>query len=131
NIAGLRADADQGPRMASGNESLLQIAKDTGGELFENFNDLETALGRILKNTSVTYVLTIQPDDLKPGDYRKLRVELKDAPRGTRVVHRQGYYAPKSYGEQNPLERLLATSSQLLGEESGAVKASVLAAAFA
>lgn len=130
NISGLRAEGDQGPRMASGNDSLLQMAKDTGGELFENFNDLEAALGRMLKDTSVTYVLTIQPDDLEPGDYRRLKVELKGASRGARLVHRQGYYAPKSYAQRNPLERLLEAGSQILGEERDAVKTAVLAAPF-
>ena len=47
---------------------------------------LSTASGRVL--------LAFQPEDLKrDGDYRKLRVELKNAPRGTKVVHRAGYYA--------------------------------------
>jgi VWFA-related protein len=129
-ISGLRAEGDQGPRLAGGKDSLLQMAKDTGGEFFENFNDLNAAMGKMLKNTSVTYVLTIQPENLKPGDYRKLKVELKGAARGTKVVYRQGYYAPKTYAQQNPLEKLLGTSNQLMGQESGSVQAAVLAAPF-
>ncbi len=129
-IAGLRAGGDQGPRLADGKGALLQIAKDTGGEFFENFNDLNAAMGKMLKNTSVTYVLTIQPDNLKAGDYRKLKVEVKNAARGARVVYRQGYYTPKTYAQQNPLEKLLDTTSQLMGEERGSVQAAVLAAPF-
>jgi VWFA-related protein len=129
-IAGLRAGADQGARLPPGKDSLLQMAKGTGGELYENFNNLSEAMGQMLKRTSVTYVLAIQPDQLKPGEYRKLKVELKNAPRGTRIVYRPGYYAPKAYAQQNPLEKLLETSSQLMGEDSGSVSAAVLAAPF-
>src|SRR6185436_4230841 len=53
-ITGLRADGDQGPRLADGKGALLQMAKDTGGEFFENFNDLNAAMAKMLKNTSVT-----------------------------------------------------------------------------
>ncbi len=131
-ISGLRAAADQGPRLAAtGKDSLLQLAKDTGGQLFENFNDLSAAMGRMLKNTSVTYVLTIQPEDVRPGEYRKLEVRLKNGPRGARVVARPGYYSQAAYAQQGPLEKLLGNASRLLGEESaGALKAEVLAAPF-
>src|SRR6185436_10700135 len=118
-ISGLRAEGDQGPRLASNKDSLLQIAKDTGGQLFENFNDLHAAMGKMLKNTSVTYVLTIQPQDVLPGEYHKLEVRLKNGPKGARVVARPGFYAQRSYAQQNPLEKLLGTGSRLLGEEAG------------
>jgi hypothetical protein len=86
----------------------------------------------VLKRTSVTYVLAFQPDSLKwDGQYRRLRVELKNQPRGTRVVARPGYYAPKPYTAQNPMEKMMDAATQLVsGEESGTVKMSVLAAPF-
>jgi VWFA-related protein len=131
-IGGIRAGADQAPRRANGKEGLLAMAKGTGGELYENFNDLSVAMDQMLKRTGVTYVLAIQPEKLKAdGSYRRLKVELKNAPRGTRVVHRPGYYSPRSYAEQSPLEKLLATANQVTsGEESGTIRASVLAAPF-
>jgi hypothetical protein len=131
-IGGLKADADQGFQRKGGRDSLLQIAKGTGGELYENSNDLSGAMDEMLKRTGVTYVLAVQPDALKlDGGYHKLKVELKNAPRGTRVVHRPGYYAPKPYTQQSPLEKLLATANQVTsGEESGSLRASVLAAPF-
>jgi hypothetical protein len=107
------------------------MARGTGGELVQNTNDLAGAMGGILDRTSVTYVLAFQPEKAKDGTYHKLRVELKDAPRGTRIASRAGYYSPKPYGQLNPLERLFEASSRLMGgEEAGAVPGAVLAAPF-
>jgi len=134
-IGGLRAAGrteGNSPRGRGGKDSLLQIAKGTGGELFENTNNLAGAMQEVLKRTSVTYVLAFQPDSLKwDGQYHRLKVELKGQPRGTRVVSRPGYYAPKPYTAQNPMEKMMDAASQLVsGEESGTVKMSVLAAPF-
>ncbi|HEV7507711.1 MAG TPA: VWA domain-containing protein [Thermoanaerobaculia bacterium] len=131
-IGGLRAGNDQGAQRPSGREALFNMAKSTGGELFENFNNLQTAMGQMLRRTGVTYVLSYQPDSLKPdGTFHPLKVELKNAPRGARVVSRPGYYAPLPYKQQQPLARVLETASTVLGEESGAVVTAVLAAPFA
>ena len=131
-IGGLRAGADQGFQRKNGREALFNMAKSTGGELYENFNDLSVAMGQMLRRTGVTYVLSFQPDSLKPdGTFHKLRVELKNAPRGARVVARTGYYAPRPYKEQAPLQRLLETANSVMGEESGSVAVSVMAAPFA
>jgi VWFA-related protein len=132
-IGGLRAAGDLGnSRGRGGKDSLLQIAKGTGGELFENTNNLAGAMKDVLKRTSVTYVLAFQPEALKwDGNYRRLKVEVKNQPRGTRVVFRPGYYAPKPYTAQNPMEKMMDAASQLVsGEESGNVRMSVLAAPF-
>jgi VWFA-related protein len=130
-VGGLRADAELGNRRVGGKDSLLQMARGTGGELYENLNDLSSAMDRVLKKTSVTYVLAFQPEKLKlDGAYHKLRVELKDA-KGTRVVHRPGFYAPRPFAERNPFERLLEASSRVMsGEEAGPLGVSVLAAPF-
>jgi len=131
-IGGLRAGADQGGQRPAGREALFNMAKSTGGELYENFNDLSAAMGQMLRRTGVTYVLSFQPDTLKPdGSFHKLRVELKNAARGSRVVYRQGYYAPRPAKEQSPLQRLLETANTVMGDEGGALAASVLAAPFA
>jgi VWFA-related protein len=130
-IGGLEAGAEVGKRRVGGNDSLLQMAKGTGGELYENLNDLSSAMDKVLEKTSVTYVLAFQPEKLKlDGSYHKLRVELKDA-KGAHILHRPGYYAPRPYAERNPFERLLDAGTQLLsGEEAGALGVSVLAAPF-
>jgi VWFA-related protein len=131
-IGGLRAGGEQAPgERGGGQDTLLAMARGTGGELVQNSNDLSGAIGGILDRTSVTYVLSFQPDKGKPGDYHKLRVELKNAPRGTRVAYRPGYFSPRPYGQLNPLEKLFEASSRLMGgEEAGTVPGAVLAAPF-
>jgi VWFA-related protein len=131
-IGGLRGTGDvQGGAAGRGKDALLQMAKGTGGELYENFNDLSAAMGKMLERTSVTYVLAVQPDTPKSdGTYHKLRVELKNGKSG-RVSFRPGYYAPQATAQQNPMEKLFSTASEMMnGEESGSVSAAVMAAPF-
>jgi VWFA-related protein len=141
-IGGLRADGSTTGtaavttsaevRSGAGKSLLFALARETGGELYENFNDPKVAMGQMLRRTGVTYVLTVQPENLKlDGAYHDLDVKLKGQPRGTRVVHRPGFYAPKPFADQSPLVRLLDAGGLLLGgEESGTVQAAVLAVPF-
>ena len=117
----------------SNRDSLLMMAHDSGGELFANFTDLGEAMSEMLERTSVTYLLAFQPNDLKyDGKFRRLRVRIKNAPRGTQIVHRPGYYPPKPYTQTNPFERALTSAQQVMsGVETGEIDASVLTAGFA
>src|SRR4051795_5914821 len=131
-IGGLRAGADQtGPRVG-GRASLLLRARGTGAVLYESFNDLGAAMRQMLERTSVTYVLAVEPERAAAdGEFHRLRVELKKPIHGARVVHRPGYYAPKPYAQEDPIEKLLAAANQVMsGEESDAIATSVLAAPF-
>ena len=104
-----------------------------GGDLYESFNDLGAAMRQMLHRTSVTYVLAIEPEraGVADGEFHKLRVELKSPLHGARVVHRPGYYAPKPYAQEDPIEKLLAAANQVMsGEESDAIATAVLAAPF-
>ncbi len=133
-IGGVRAGADQGLPRVGGRESLLMMAHGTGGDLYEGYNDLAAAMGRMLQRTSVTYVLAVHPDrssSEEEAGYRRLRVELTRPVGGARVIHRLGYYPPEPYAEQSSVEKLLAAANRLMsGEESDAVRAAVLAAPF-
>ncbi len=110
------------------------MAKGTGGDLYESFNDLSAAMGQMLLRTGVTYVLSIEPDGLTaaaPAEYHRLRVELKKPLPGARVVHRPGYHVPRPFGEQDPIEKLLEAANQVMsGEESDDVSTAVLATPF-
>lgn len=129
-IGGLRAGADSRGR-AGGQDSLFMMANETGGELYRNFNDLGGAMEEMLDRTSVTYILSFQPEVELDGDFHKLRVELKGLPRGTRVVHRPGFYAPRPYGERSAIEKRLEAAEKILsGRETGILSTSVLAAPF-
>jgi VWFA-related protein len=130
-IGGVRATGDQGLVRPSGEGTLFAMAHDTGGELYRNFNDLGTAMGQVLKNTSVTYVLTFQPDEIKlDGSYHKLRVTLKNG-RGAQLFFRSGYYAPRPYRQQSAGERRLAAAEAVVaGGDGGVLRTSVLAVPF-
>jgi VWFA-related protein len=126
--AGASGGGALGFERTGGSDSLFQMARDTGGDLYENFNDLSAAMGTMLERTGVTYVLTIQPDQEPDGTYHALRVEPKGLPRGARVVHRPGYYAPKPFALRSPTEKMLHTAGQVLaGVEGGLVRTSALA----
>jgi hypothetical protein len=132
-IGGLRAaGAELGAQRPVGRDSLLMMAKGTGGELYESFNDLTAAFTQMLQRTSVTYVLAVEPDRLQPeGEYHRLRVELRKPLRGARLVHRPGYFLPKTYQEETSLEKLLETANLVMsGEESDTVRTAVLATPF-
>jgi VWFA-related protein len=117
---------------ASGTEGLLQMARGTGGELYQNYTDLSQAMAKVLDRTSVTYLLAFQPENLKlDGSYRKLRIRLKNVPGGAKLAHRPGYYSPKPPAQVTALERRLQTAAEILGgEPGGAIRASVLATPF-
>jgi len=131
-IAGLRAVGDLGLRRTGGKDTLLNFAKSTGGELFENTNDLGGAVSEMLDRTSVTYVLSFQPRDVAwDGSFHRLKVELKNQPRGARLFFRPGYYAPKPFAERSPLEKMLDAQTKVVGgDDLGGIDMAVLAAPF-
>ncbi len=125
-IGGLRAAGGSagslGYERKGGRESLFQMANDTGGDLYENFNDLGAAMSKMLERTGVTYVLTIEPGTVPDGAWHNLRVELEHGPRGARVVHRPGYYSPVPYAQRSRYEKMLTAGEVLLGAEGGPVR---------
>ncbi len=133
-IGGLKADANLGQQRVGGKDSLFMMAKNTGGDFYENSNDLSVAMKEMLDRTSVTYVLTFQPEGLaRDGAYHKVRVELKDDldARGMRLVHRPGYYAPRPYAQRSAHEKLMDAAEKVVsGMESDDLRTSVLAAPF-
>lgn len=83
-----------GLRAPNGRESLFYLAHETGGESYENFNDMDEAMGLLLRKSQVTYLLAFSADDIpRNGRFRRLRVRLVNVQPGARVVHRPGYYA--------------------------------------
>ena len=117
---------------APGRETLFTLARDTGGQLYERVNDLDDAMGQMLEATSVTYVLTVHPQDVKPdGRFRAIKVRLKNGPPGAQLVHRPGYYAPRRWSDRPAAERRLETAQLLVaGEPGGSLAAGVVATPF-
>jgi len=129
-IGGLRAGADSQGR-AGGQDSLFMMADGTGGDFYRNFNDLGGAMKEMLERTSVTYLVSFQPDVKFDGDFHKLRIELNGVPKGARVVHRPGFYAPTPFSERSAFEKRLEAADKLLsdGQDRG-LSTSVVAAPF-
>ncbi|HEX9668759.1 MAG TPA: VWA domain-containing protein [Thermoanaerobaculia bacterium] len=115
-----------------GTESLFYMAEETGGTLFGNSNDLGEAMERMLAASSQTYLLSFPADDVPAdGAFRKLRVELKGAPRGARVVHRAGWHAPTPPAQRQGVERRFAAADLVVaGEERAEIPVAVLATPF-
>lgn len=92
-------------RDTTNRETLGIFARDTGGRLFDNANDLGPALAEMLEMTSRYYVLGIQPDREKgPGSFHKLKVKV--ARKGVKLSHRPGYFEREaSAAAQTPLQR--------------------------
>ena len=97
-------------------DSLLRLADQTGGFLFENYNRVGVATAKLARRTSVTYMLTIKPEGLQAdGSLHRLDVRLRDGLPPAQVSHRQAYYAPKPPEERTVLERQLDEAQVLLG----------------
>lgn len=129
-IGGLRADPVAAERARSvGQDALFYLANDTGGNLYQDANDFGAQLERILKRSSVTYLVSFRPDEIEhDGSYHRLKVKT-DVP--GRVVARQGYYAPRPWEELHPFEKgLIASGAIASAEETDAITIDVLAAPF-
>jgi hypothetical protein len=89
-------------------------------------------MARLLESTRVTYVLTILPRGLKSdGKYHELRVRLRERPPGTRLQHRPGYFAPRSFEQRPEIARQIETAQLLLtGMPGGELTAGVVAPVF-
>ena len=110
-------------------DSLLYLAKQTGGDLQENYNDLSQATARVLRRTAASYVLSFQPQELEwNGEYHQIEVKLTRPLRRARVLHRPGYYAPEPTRDRLLSEwRVDAAEMVLTGEESEELQIAILA----
>jgi VWFA-related protein len=79
-------------------DGLFILADKTGGVLVEGGNNLAPGLGRAMSQSAHSYLLTVQVDVPPDGAYHPLEVRLRDKARGTRIIHRGGYFAPKRTG---------------------------------
>ncbi len=132
-ISGLTAGTAAAERIHSvGQDALFYLANDTGGELYSEANDFGDQLLEVLDRSSVTYVLSFRPEGLmRDGSFRRLKVRVDDVPRGARVSHRMGYYAPRPFEDLHPLEKnLLASDAIAAATPKTEVNLDVLTAAF-
>ncbi|MEM8931561.1 MAG: VWA domain-containing protein [Acidobacteriota bacterium] len=126
---GIRAGGAVGDAGRGSKDGLFMIAEGTGGDFYENSNDLGGAMSKMLERTSVTYVLTFQPEKVKPnGKFRKLKVKVKDLPRRSKVVHRPGWFAPDEDDLANGLAQQFQVAQRVWdGRGGGTIAARAMA----
>ncbi|HEY2012126.1 MAG TPA: VWA domain-containing protein [Bryobacteraceae bacterium] len=74
---------------------LSELAVGTGGDFFENSNDLDAGFKKVGAPPEYVYILGFSPQNLKfDGSFHALKVSLKE-PGGLSSQARKGYYAPK------------------------------------
>jgi hypothetical protein len=70
------------------NDGLYMLARDTGGRVIANRNDLVEAVDALMKAQRVAYVLGFRQGDRKKG---RITVHVNGAPRGSEVSYREGF----------------------------------------
>lgn len=114
--------------IVNSNASLFLLARPTGGEVFQNSNDLSTDFARLLRQQEVVYVLGFHVPDSSPGTFHTISVKLVNVPAGSRAVHRPGYYEP---GGDTPVERALTNGQIIINDiPQKDLRLNVLAAPF-
>jgi len=110
-----------------GEETLFALADGTGGSLYRNFNDLGTAMRRMLELSSVTYLLTIPaPQTTATDGFVPLRVEVRGA-KASEVTARAGFYTkPTAIQQMAMAERLRIGAQVLEGRAGGDVRAATV-----
>gem|GEM_PF-4552629 len=106
------------------------LAKATGGHFYRNMQP-QRALSRMIEQTSVAYVLTVQPEALgAPGTYHPIEVHLRDG-RRAEVHHRAGFFTPAASAlDPAALDALTVGSAVAELEDGGDFTVRMLAKAF-
>lgn len=112
-------DFQQMSSMAADKRTAMEdLARETGGEPFYGTNALSEAMVRGLKRGSDYYTLAYSPADHDWNErYRK--IEVKVAPKGTKLIFRRGYFANQDKEFSGDVAaRMLATAMQPTVPES-------------
>jgi len=101
-------DSQSLPREARlSQDSLRTVAEQTGGIAFVDTNDFAAAFERIVRASSLYYLLGYYPSDFRrDGAYRRLDVRV--ARRGLQVLAREGYARPGPEAEKERTPRVAA-----------------------
>ena len=111
-IQGVRVqnDVTSGANINS-NAGLFVLSRPTGGEVFQNSNDLKNNFDRMLHAQEVVYVIGFQASTASPGKFHDLKVKLVNSP--GRVSYRMGYY---ENGGESAAERALTTAEVIVND---------------
>ena len=78
---------------------MADLAKNSGGRVFPvgDLTDARSAFKSVADEIGTKYTLGYYPsNDKRDGTYRKIKVELKGMPAGTKIRAREGYTAPEN-----------------------------------
>src|SRR4051812_2083915 len=103
--------ADAASAGLNSNAGLHVLARPTGGEVFQNSNDLKGNFDRMLHAQEVGYILSFQSPTANPGKFHDLKVKLVNSP--GRVSYRLGYYES---GGESSTERALTTAEVIVND---------------
>lgn len=93
------------------NAGLFVLSRPTGGEVFQNSNDLGTDFDRMLHAQEVVYVLGFQAPTGSAGKFHDLKMKLVNS--SGRLSYRMGYY---ENGSESPAERALSTAEVIVND---------------
>jgi VWFA-related protein len=128
-VQGVRVqnNLDEGSIINS-NAGLFLVSRPTGGEVFENSNDLHADFQRLLRQQEVVYVLGFHTSDNLPGAFHNVSVKLVNVPPGSRAVYAAGYY---ERGRVTSVERALTNAQIIINDlPQTDLRVNVLAAPF-
>jgi len=95
----------------AGDVNFGMLVTETGGQLFENGNDVDRLIARSQRMGSDYYTLTYHPHGGDAnGRFRYIRVTLRDS--SLHVVTKAGYYAPDSDGPNDPRQQRMTNLAE-------------------
>jgi len=113
-VQGVRVqnNLDEGSIINS-NAGLFMVSRPTGGEVFQNSNDLHDNFSRLLRQQEVVYILGFHVPDSAPGTFHNVSVKLVNAPNGARVSQGAGYFEK---GRDTAVERALTNAEIIVND---------------
>lgn len=110
---------------------MFALVSATDGREYRDFNRLDEAMGQMLEQTSVSYVLSFQPEGLAhDGGYHEIEVRLRQH-KDARVRHRDGFFAPRATHPLAEEDYLVAVADRVASErEGGPLRVAAIAVPF-
>jgi len=102
------------PTGITGQGTLREISKATGGKFFGNINEYKEDFNELQNLTGTYYVLGYYITEQWDGRYHKIKVEMKK--KGYDVHAQAGYFNPKPFREYSDLEKKLHLFDLALSE---------------
>jgi VWFA-related protein len=93
-----KAFRDQSASLANSQETLVALAHDTGGKALLDNNNLGRVFDLVKEDSDSYYILGYSSNNTRrDGKYRQIKVQVGIP--GARLKYRQGYFAPKAFGQ--------------------------------